>query len=676
MVNEKKARPESLDFFLAAIAPVFIIGMIGSLVYFIIMVCYEGPFIARLMWILGLYTVAAVLIARIAIEQSRPLAFAYMFGLGGATLFVAPQFLTVTGPLAFLSFPILLGLLVLVAVLADRITFDCTSMNEQVQSTGVGLLQSLGLVQSERKPAEPKTAAKPTNDESPTDPKRKKSSSKRKHNPGVWVLYFALLALPMFGLGQMAITNPLDRRWAFTFLFFYLLSSMFLLVLISLLSLRKYLRERGVPMETSFAVRWLAIGMTSVFLVLFVLSLLPIPSNSLLSLDLPFRLTSRDDLKANKWGWGREGVKGEGPQQGKPDGDQPQEPQRANPEGAEKGQGDQAGEKKDGKQDGKGQSKGESKKGEGKQSGSKQSEQNQSGGDKSGDDKSGDDKSGDDKSGDDKRSEPSGEKSDRDSNNRGQKSPQSKDGDQRKDQDQGKEKDKAAKDPAADKNDPQQPEKQEPQQGEKPAAKDNDRRDNDGANQAKPKEAPEQQQQQQQQAPSMSIQWNLSAVVQWITMLILLIVAIVFGFKYRKELFQAFQSFRDWLSALFGRKKRSLIPADQVVEGAVTLGDLYPPFSSFANPFTSGSGWSREQIVRHMYRAVMSWGYEHRVVRREDETPEEFVRRLARRFPEQQERFSMLGIFYNRIAYARGSIGSSEIKPMAELWSWLSATHA
>lgn len=655
MVNEKKARPESLDFFLAAIAPVFIIGMIGSLVYFIIMVCYEGPFIARLMWILGLYTVAAVLIARIAIEQSRPLAFAYMFALGGATLVVAPQFLTVTGPLAFLSFPILLGLLVLVAVLADRITFDCTSMNEQVQSTGVGLLQSLGLVQSERKQVEPKTVAKPTNDESPTDSKRKKSSSKRKHNPGVWVLYFALLALPMFGLGQMAITNPLDRRWAFTFLFFYLLSSMFLLVLISLLSLRKYLRERGVPMETSFAVRWLAIGMTSVFLVLFVLSLLPIPSHSLLSLDLPFRLTSRDDLKANKWGWGRAGVKGEGPQQGKPDGDQPQDPQQANPEGAENGQGGEAGEKEGGKQDGKDQSKGESKKGEGKQFGSKKSEQNPSS-----DDKASDDKSGGDKSGGDKRSEPSGEKSDRDSNDQGQKPPQSKDSDQRKDQDQGKE--KAAKDRAADKNDPQQPEKQEP-----------NRRDNDAANKAKPKEAPEQQ---QPQAPSMSIQWNLSAVVQWITMLILLIVAIVFGIKYRKELFQAFQSFRDWLSALFGRKMKSLIPSDQVAEGAMTLVDLYPPFSSFANPFTSGSGWSREQIVRHMYRAVMSWGYEHRVVRREDETPEEYVRRLARRFPEQQERFSMLGIFYNRIAYARGSIGSSEIKPMAELWSWLSATPA
>ena len=662
MVNEKKARPESLDFFLAAIAPIFIIGMIGSLVYFIIMVCYEGAFIVRLMWILGLYTVAAVLIARIAIEQSRQLAFAYMFALGGATLFVAPQFLTVTGPLAFLSFPILLGLLVLVAVLADRITFDCTSMNEQVQSTGVGLLQSLGLVQSERKQAEPKTTAKLPSDEATTDSKRKMSSSNRKHNPGVWVLYFSLLALPMFGLGQMAIQNPLDRRWAFTFLFFYLLSSMFLLVLISLLSLRKYLRERGVPMETSFAVRWLAIGMTSVFLVLFVLSLLPIPSHSILSIDLPFRITSRDDLKANKWGWGREGAKGEGPQQGKPDNAQPQDPQQANQEGADGGQGEPAGDKKDGKQDGKGQSNGGSQKGDSKQSDSKQSDSKQS------DSKQSErNPSGDDKSGGEKRSEPSGKKTDGDSKGQEQKPPQTKDGDQRKDQDDGKE--NAAKDPG--KREPQR--KREPQHGEKPAPK-----DNDAAEQEKPKEAPEQQQQQQQQgqpqAPSMSIQWNLSAAVQWVMMLILLILAIVFGIKYRKELYQSFQSFLDWLNALLGRKKNSLIPADSVVEEADTLADRYPPFSSFANPFASGSSWSREQIVRHMYRAVMSWGYEHRVIRRDDETPEEFVRRLARRFPEQQERFSMLGIFYNRIAYARGKIGTSEIKPMAELWSWLSTT--
>jgi len=77
-----------------------------------------------------------------------------------------------------------------------------------------------------------------------------------------------------------------------------------------------------------------------------------------------------------------------------------------------------------------------------------------------------------------------------------------------------------------------------------------------------------------------------------------------------------------------------------------------------------------------MYRAVMSWGYELRVVRREDETPEEFIRRLARRYPEQQERISKLGMLYNRIAYARGAVSQAELEPMTELWQWLSKSSA
>ena len=54
-----------------------------------------------------------------------------------------------------------------------------------------------------------------------------------------------------------------------------------------------------------------------------------------------------------------------------------------------------------------------------------------------------------------------------------------------------------------------------------------------------------------------------------------------------------------------------------------------------------------------------------------DETPEEFMRRLFRRFPEQQESFSAFGMLYNRIAYARGKVTSAEIKPMTELWQLL-----
>ncbi len=628
MALEKQARPESLDYFLAAIAPVFIIGMIGSLVYFIITICYQGSFTERLMWILGLYTVAAVLIARIAIEQSRQVAFAYMFALGTATLFVTPQFFVVSGAMAVFSFPILVLLLVLIAVLADRITIDCTSMNEQVQSTGVGLLQSLGLVKSERKKSEPKLTSSRKVDESPTDETKKKSSKNRKHNPGVWVLYFALFALPLFGLGQLVIQSDVDRRWAFTYLFFYLLNSLFLLVLISLLSLRKYLRERGVPMETSFAVRWLVIGMTSVFLILMVLSLLPIPGRSLLSMDLPFRITSRDDLKANKWGWGREGAEGDGPKQGEPKPDE-----------------GEAQDKPGGNQDGKGPDEGGKKTGDKIKEGKPSGENSKNGEPQQEDSKS---KSDDPRNGEEK--------------NQGNEKGKPEDG-ERKD---GKPDDQTEKNKdQAPQNEPKQNDNQ-PVDARKPPPENKPQENKPQGKQ------PQQPPQPPQPAPrSLSIQWNLSAALQWLLMLVLAIVAIVYGILYRAQLLAAIKSFQDWLSALFGGKKSSVAQANRSAEDATTLEAPYPPFHTFENPFLAGNGWTREQVVRHMYRAMLSWGYEHRVVCREDETPEEFMRRLFRRFPEQQESFSMLGMLYNRIAYARGKVTSSELKPMTDLWQWL-----
>lgn len=660
MANEKKARPESLDFLLAAIAPVFIIGMIGSLVYFIIIVCYEGPFTARLMWILGLYTVAAVLIGRIAIEQSRQLAFIYMFALGAATLFVTPQFMTISGPLAFFTFPILLGLLVLVAVLADRITFDCTSMNEQHRSTGIGLLQSLGLVESERKAkssdANIKTAIE-TEDATKSDVATGKKSSRRKHNPGVWVLYFSLLALPLFGLGQLVIKNPIDRRWAFTYLFVYLLSSLFLLVMISLLSLRKYLRERGVPMETAFAIRWLAIGMTSVFVVLFLLSMLPIPSHSLLSMDLPFRFTSRDDLQANKWGWGNEGAPGEGPEIGKG-----AEGNEKNENGDNQGQPNEPNQNKSNDENAK-----SSDRPNGNQDSQSPSQKGSEKGKAEGDGKQGDGKQGDSKQGDSKQ----GDKAEAGKDQGGKRQSEAEDTAKR-DPSKSDETDPSKKDNAKNekgepdnKNEPA-PKDKEPPKGDQPPPQ-----EKKGGQQPKPEQAPEPPP--QQQTPSMSIQWDLPALVQWLVMLVLLVVALIFGIKYRNELVLAAKEFMDWINALLGRKKKSLIPGEQELEGATTIADLYPPFSSFSNPFQAGSGWSREQMVRHMYLAVLSWGYERRVVRGEEETPEEFIRRLARRYPEQQESLSMLGRFYNRIAYARGTISPAEIKPMIELWQWLVA---
>ncbi len=708
MDNEKKIRPEGLDYLLASIAPFFIIGMIGSLVFFLITVCYQGSYTQRLMWILGLYTVASVLIARIAIEQSRTLSYAYMLALAGATLLVTPQFFVVTGPMAIFSFPILIALLVIVAVLADRITFDCTSMNEQVQSSGVGILQSLGLIQSERNATEKKQPRleKTENQRIEQTPSEPKSAKSRKHNPGVWVLYFALLALPLFGLGQLIIQSPEDRSWAFKCLFLYLLSSLCLLVLIALLSLRKYLRERGVPMETSFAIRWLTIGMLSVFAMLCVLSLLPLPGKSLLSMDMPFRITSRDDLNASRWGWGPEGVPEEGGKPGQPqDGGKPQgEPAPKQPNAdaenqRQPGAGKQAdgkqgeGKQADGKQaDGK---KGEGKQGEGKQGEGKQGEGKQSDGKqadgkqadgkqadgkkadgKKGDGKQGEGKQGEGKQGEGKQSE--GKQSEGKQGEGKQGEGKQGEGKQSEGQKQGvssegptnKQADQASKGEKGDSQNEDERDEKRDEKGEKQQDQQKQQEPRQGGNQPKPQG----QQQLPPPTPSMSIQWNFSAAFQWLAMLVLAIVAVVFGIRYRRQLIQAWTEFRDWLNDLLGRKTRLQVPV--VDENVTLIEDPFPPFQSFGNPFTAGNRWTREQIVRHMYRATVSWGYEHRVVRRDDETPEEFMRRLARRFPQQQELLSMLGQLYNRIAYARGMVRNEEIKPMADLWSWLSESAA
>ena len=518
--ESKRIKPNSLDFSLASIAPIFIIGMIGSLVYFVITVCYDGPFRQRLMWILGLYTLASVFVARIAIEQSRTLALGYMLALALATLFVAPQFFVVQGLAAATSFIILIVLLAMVAYLADRITFDCTMIDERTLSSGVGILQSLGLVHSER---------------NEQDLTKNSSAKTRKHNPGVWVLYFALVAIPLFGFGQFGIQNPSDRKLAFGYLMIYLFCSLCLMTLISLLSLRKYLRERGVPMESPFAVRWLGIGFLSALSVTGLLWLVPFPTGTILSMQLPFRITSRLDLMASDWGWGNEGV----------DDAQAQ---------GQQGQGQQ----------GQGQQ-GQGQQGQGQQ-GQGQQGQGQQG--------------------------------------------------------QGRQ---AAPEPAN-----------------------------------------------QELAPksSLSIEWNLESLLQWIAMLLLGLVALLYGVKHRAELYASWVRFCEWLRSFGGRKKLGADPLVQ--QEAESPREVFPPFGTFTDPFKAGTGMSNEQKVRYLYQALLSWGYEHKVVNRSEETPDEFVHRLGNRYADQRESLRLLGSLYSRIAYARSKVGRNDIESLTGLWTWLS----
>jgi hypothetical protein len=593
--DSKTLRPSNVDYALAGIAPFFIIGMIGSLTFFLITVFYRGDYPARLMWILGLYTFASVLIARIAIEQTRTYAMGYMVCLGLATLLVAPRFVAIQGPMGWLTLPLLVFFLVLIAFLADRITFDCTSINEADASSGVGLLQSLGLNKAETYQKSEELQSRPG-----AHLKRRK-----KHNPGVWVLYFALMVLPLFGVGQFFIRDAANRTFSHRLLFVYLFCTLSLLVLISLLSLRKYLREREIEMEIPFAIRWLSIGIAAVSALLVVFALLPIPNQSLWSWDLPVKITNRDDLQAHKMGWGNEGV----------------EDKNAVPPGAQNGEQPDAPNGDEGKP-AKEQNNAAGKPGEGKPI----------------QDEQGDSEQGAEQSNGNERSEGKGKgreqgKDQGKEQGEGDGNPREKDGGQQQPGNQ----------QPNDQQPDQQPDKQDagqPQQAQEPPQ-----------NQPPPAPPPQ----------SWSMQWNFGPLLQWLVVLVLLIIAVIFGIKYRKAIVDFFRN-------LLGRTAADA--STDVNQNKAETAELFPPFLSFQNPFANRA-MSTEQIVRQMFRALQSWGHERRVVRSVEETPDEYVRRLGRRYPEQMQNLVSLGSLYGRLAYARGKVASQELAPLQELWQWL-----
>jgi len=513
-MTDRKLRPNSFDYALAALSPVLIILMIGSLVYFLLTTLYRGDFQARLMWILGLFTMASVLITRIAIEQSRTQSFTYLGLLSAATLLVAPRFFVLEGFLSPLSIPILIGFLALIVFLADRITMDCTSVDDAHDSHGYGLLQSLGIFKrnDDQEPVIPRQ--RPTQASDTPESSNKES---RSHNPGVWILYFALLALPVFGLGQFFLPSGQAQRVALACLVIYLGSALALLVMISLLALRQYVRQRDVEMQTGMSWNWLATGIGSVLGLVLLMAILPLPMLGASNWELPFKLSSRTDQTPSQWGWGNEGVKQQ-PQQQQP---QQQQPQQQQPQ-------------------------------------------------------------------------------------------------------------------------QQQPQQQQPQQ-----------------------QQPQQQQPQQQQPPNTwsppKIDWNLGASMRWLLIAILALVALVFGAKYLRQWLAWFH--RDGSGAFEPTELDSSVPIQ--ANQPIRFSELEDPFKLHRN--------EPDEIIRSLFHAVSVWGKEHRVARAEDETPDEYSRRLGRKYSEISESLTHLGLMVSRLAYAKKSVKPSDANSLQPLWEWLRA---
>ncbi len=331
------SRPQMtlVDYIIIAITPALIMVLIGSLVHFLMAVCYSGGFGGRITYVMSLFVFASVLIARISIEEGRERSILFAAPLAFATLFVSGRFVEFQGPLASFSFVINAGLIVLIMWCADRLTWDCTVIDEREDVSGEGLLQTVGLDSraDDKQPdnettssqVEAGTAGKTRQidndleatsspDAPPEPPKtwweRFIEHRNRPHAPGVWVIYFSLAALPLFGIGQRFIpeVDGDARRYTFRLLCYYVGSALGLLMTSSFLGIRRYLRHRRLEMPAEMTGVWLMTGTVMILALLFACALLPRPSAEYSVPDTLFGVSSPSDLQASRYGAGSEGA--------------------------------------------------------------------------------------------------------------------------------------------------------------------------------------------------------------------------------------------------------------------------------------------------------------------------------------------------------------------------------
>jgi len=406
--DERQSVP-LIDLAATAISPVLIMMMLGSLVFFLIEVLYAGQYEGRLLYTFFFYVVGCVLVGRISIRFGAQRAAMYTVGLGAACFLAMLAFVEYPTPLFRSIGPVInLALMALVWWAASKLTWDCTHLDEDRKSSGRGLLAAAGLDGTKST-----TAA---DDEEEFDPDRSTTATKKKdakpvgwlerfqkyrewrkkkpHTPGVWVLYFALAALPLFALGQATIASDDDERRSATFwqMAMYVGSALGLLVTTSLLGLRRYLEDRNARLPTAMTAGWLGLGFALIVTFLACGALLPRPHSE--TPAFTFNKAGKKGRSASKY----DQVGGDSAGKGEGNAGSKTEKRQGNASGKNGEAGGKSGEKNSG-----GQNKGGSSSGKtsGDKSGSR-GEQGKNGGEKgkSGEQSKGDASKGEDKSGD------------------------------------------------------------------------------------------------------------------------------------------------------------------------------------------------------------------------------------------------------------------------------------
>jgi len=630
----KRLTMTGADYLAIAISPALVMALVGSLVFFLIEVLYVGQYQARMIYAFALFVFAAVLIARISIEMGTDHAALFALPLGIVMFLFLLRFVDQPNPLGHV---INLGLLGLVWWCAHRLTWDSTVIDDDEDASGEGLMQRIGV--DGRKGAGGKTddsSASGTNDNELfaasgstnaklvpwwQQPLKKKSGP---HTPGLWVLYFSLAALPLFGIGQhwIPVAETGRRRYVFALLLVYVAAALALLVTTSFLNLRRYLRQRHVEMPLPIVGTWVGVGAALITVVMLVAALIPRPGAEIALSRVPWQSSSSDDLQSSRVNVVQDGAGKRPPQtgtdanatanDGKADGQdnsEKKQPKQGSDQSSASGKSPAAGD-------------GSSEKTAGENSGSAVDESRKSAGR------------------DRKSAADDTEKSDA-----GQSTGQAPD--------------------------PGQSESQsDPKQAGESTAENSKQANSDQAPSGSHTEQAKETLQKLSRLAS-----DIGGLFKFLFYGALSLLACFLAWTYRHQILQALADIVNQLRALFGGKSARAALDDP---NAVSITAPTATFQDFRDPFATGqhSRMSPEELVRYTFAAFEAWANDRGRTRTPDCTPSELVLLAVDPESPMYEEARHLVRLYGEMAYAARNIPRESAGELVTLWQMMQSTHS
>jgi hypothetical protein len=661
--------PETLaDYLVVAVSPALIMLLVGSLVFFLIEVFYQGQYQGRLLFVMAMFVMAIVCVARISMEEGA--GYAALFGLPLAivTAIALARFVEIRGALASVGPLFNLGLMALIWWSAHKLTWDCTLIDDAQDASGHGLLQELGFDRpagaNGAAPSGPAGTSAPAAPEATTAQalpqplpwwQRMFEADRRPHAPGLWVVYFSLAALPLFGVGGWFIPSTAAdvRQRAFLFLVVYVAAGLTLLLATSFLGLRRYLRQRRLEMPLEMAATWVGVGLVMVVATLLICALVPRPDSVWALARLPIEITSPEH-KANRIAAGPEGAE--------------EDPNRPSSSTAEAQDNQKSQRKGSGKQQE--QSSDSSQKSSSQQD---SSQQNGSSQDKSG--KSGNSQSGDQSSSNSQQSSSNGKSGEKGKSAGEQQSDSQNDAADKSQQPNQSQKGQGAKGQKGDKS-----------QGERSSKLPDHSNQPDKTQQAsdsKPQSsqaAPTNEPPPARSRPNVKVAWGEGFwwLLRAAFFLALAIAAAVVVWLYREQLLAAWRKLLSELRELFARWFGSKAPVADPAAAASAAAAPPRPFADFSDPFASGAAkrMSWADLVRYTYQALEAWARERGCPRASGQTPHEFALALGQAHPSLGRLAAALVDWYGQLAYSSRPAPGGATDPLRQLWNAMRSSQA